>query len=78
MFFSIFWTTYIPVALVILSLAGNWFMGVVRRAREGARVTLSSWPRMRHRSSWLNGQLHEAAAIVMVRDPRQAHSRPRR
>jgi hypothetical protein len=78
MFFSIFWTTYIPIALVILSLAGNWLMGVVRRAREGARVTLSSWPRVRHKSSCRNGQIHEAAAIVMVRDPRLAHSRPRR
>jgi hypothetical protein len=24
MFFSIFWTTYIPVAIVILSLVGDW------------------------------------------------------
>jgi hypothetical protein len=77
MFFSIFWTTYIPIALVILSLAGNWLMGVVRQVRE-ARVALSSWPRVRHKSSCRNGQIHEAAAIVMVRDPRLVHSRPRR
>jgi hypothetical protein len=36
MFFSIFWTTYFPIALVILCLAGNWLMGVVRQVREGA------------------------------------------
>jgi hypothetical protein len=78
MFFSIFWTTYIPITLVILSLAGNWLMGVVRQVRERAQFALSSWPRVRHKSSCRNGQIHEAAAIVMVRDPRQAHSRPRR
>lgn len=24
MFFTIFWTTYVPVAIVILSLVGDW------------------------------------------------------
>jgi len=35
MFFSIFWTTYIPVAIVILSLVGDW----VRRSFQEVRTS---------------------------------------
>jgi len=33
MFFSIFWTAYIPVCMVILSLIGEWLMRSVRHLR---------------------------------------------
>ena len=78
MFFSIFWTTYIPIAVVILSLAADWLMGIDAtgwRRRAGRVVELA---RVRHKSSWRNGQLHEAAVAAMVRHERTSHSRPRR
>jgi hypothetical protein len=36
MFFSIFWTTYIPVAIVILSLVGDWLRHSLQEVRTPA------------------------------------------
>jgi hypothetical protein len=33
MFFTIFWTTYIPVAIVILSLVGDWLRHSFQKVR---------------------------------------------
>ena len=48
MFFLVFWTTYIPVALIILSLVGEWLKHFFRDFRAHARVASSDRPRKRH------------------------------
>jgi hypothetical protein len=35
-FFSIFWTTYIPVAIVILSLVGDWLRHSFQEVRTSS------------------------------------------
>src|SRR6516225_10736738 len=41
MFFSVFWTAYIPVCMVILSLAREWLMHSFRRLRVHAWIASS-------------------------------------
>jgi hypothetical protein len=36
MFFSVFWTTYIPVAIVILSLVGDWLRHSLQQVRTSS------------------------------------------
>ena len=48
MFFLVFWTTYIPVALIILSLVGEWLKQSFREFSGLARVASSDRPRKRH------------------------------
>jgi hypothetical protein len=47
MFFSIFWTAYIPVCMVILSLIGEWLMRSVRQLRAHAWIVCSNRRRIR-------------------------------
>jgi hypothetical protein len=47
MFFSVFWTAYIPVALIILSLAGEWLKQSFREFRAHASVVRSDLHRVR-------------------------------
>jgi hypothetical protein len=49
MFFSVFWTAYIPVILIILSLVGEWLKQAFRDFRAHAAVA-SSDPRRVRRS----------------------------
>ena len=49
MFFSVFWTAYIPVTLIILSLVGERLKQFFRESRAHAWVT-SSDPRRVRRS----------------------------
>jgi len=46
MFFSLFWTAYIPVGMIILALAGEQLMHSFRRVRVYAWIA-SSNPRWR-------------------------------
>jgi hypothetical protein len=39
MFFTIFWTTYVPVAIVILSLVGDWLRHSFQEVRTPAWLT---------------------------------------
>ena len=48
MFFLVFWTTYIPVALIILSLVGEWLKQSFRDFRAHAWVASSDRQRKRH------------------------------
>jgi hypothetical protein len=41
MFFLVFWTAYIPVTLIILSLVGEWLKRSFREFRAHARVASS-------------------------------------
>ena len=41
MFFLVFWTAYIPVALIILSLIGEWLKQSFRELRAHASVVRS-------------------------------------
>jgi hypothetical protein len=45
MFFLVFWTAYIPVALIILSLVGEWVRRSFREFRAHAWVASSERPR---------------------------------
>jgi hypothetical protein len=45
MFFLVFWTAYIPVTLIILSLVGEWLKQCFREFRTPARVASSDRPR---------------------------------
>lgn len=47
MFFSIFWTAYIPVCMVILSLIGEWLMRSVRQLCAHAWIVCSNRRRIR-------------------------------
>ena len=47
MFFAVFWTAYIPVCMVILSLAGVRLMRSVRRLRVHAWIASSNRRRTR-------------------------------
>jgi len=47
MFFLVFWTAYIPVTLIVLSLVGEWLKQSFREFRAHASVTYSDWPRKR-------------------------------
>ena len=50
MFFLVFWTAYIPVTLIILSLVGEWLKQCFREFREfraHARVGYSDPRRVR-------------------------------
>ena len=47
MFFLVFWTAYIPVALIILSLIGEWLKQSFRDFRAHAAVASSDRPRKR-------------------------------
>jgi hypothetical protein len=49
MFFSVFWTAYIPVTLIILSLVGERLKQFLRESRARAWVT-GSGPRRVRRS----------------------------
>ena len=51
MFFLVFWTTYIPVALIILSLVGEWLKQSFRDFRAHGWVASSAWSRKRRRTS---------------------------
>ena len=46
MFFLVFWTAYIPIALIILSLVGEWVRQSFREFRAHAWVANSD-PRKR-------------------------------
>jgi hypothetical protein len=47
MFFSIFWTAFIPVGLIILALAGEWLMHSFGRHRMHAWMAASNRRRIR-------------------------------
>ena len=47
MFFLVFWTAYIPVTLIILSLVGEWLKRSFREFRAHARVARSDPRRVR-------------------------------
>jgi hypothetical protein len=47
MFFSLFWTAYIPVGMIILALAGEQLMHSFRRLRVHAWITSSNRRRTR-------------------------------
>ena len=49
MFFLVFWTAYIPVTLIILSLIGEWLKQSFREFRAHVWVT-GSGPRRVNRS----------------------------
>ena len=51
MFFLVFWTAYIPVALIILSLIGEWLRQSFRDFRAHGWVGSSAWSRKRRRTS---------------------------
>jgi len=50
MFFEFFWTAYIPIAIVMLSLIGDWLKRSFRRLQASARLA-SGAGRYRIRSS---------------------------
>jgi hypothetical protein len=62
MFFEIFWTAYIPIAIVILSLIGDWLKQSFRRLLANARRAPASRRRIRLSNDWRNGQLRPADA----------------
>lgn len=47
MFFLVFWTAYIPVTLIILSLVGEWLKQCFREFRAHPRVAYSDPRRVR-------------------------------
>ena len=47
MFFLVFWTAYVPLCLIVLSLVGEWLKQSFREFRAHASVTYSDWPRKR-------------------------------
>ena len=47
MFFSLFWTAYIPVCMVILAIAGEQLMHFFRRLRAHAWIASSNRRRTR-------------------------------
>ena len=47
MFFLVFWTAYIPVTLIILSLIGEWLKQSLREFRAHAAVARSDARRVR-------------------------------
>jgi len=47
MFFSLFWTAYIPICMVILALAGERLMHSVRRLRVHSWIASSNRRRIR-------------------------------
>jgi hypothetical protein len=47
MFFLVFWTAYIPVTLIILSLIGEWLKQSFREFRAHVWVASSHRPRKR-------------------------------
>jgi hypothetical protein len=47
MFFLVFWTVYIPVTLIVLSLIGEWLKRSFRDFRARAWVASSQPPRKR-------------------------------
>jgi hypothetical protein len=75
MFFAIFWTVYVPIAIVILSLVSEWLKQALR---EVDAAPLASSPRSRPGDSWSNDKLHRADAIAFALEPRRPHSRSRR
>jgi hypothetical protein len=76
MFFEFFWTAYIPIAIVMLSLIGDWLKRSFRRLQASAR--LASGPgryRIRSSNDWRRGQLRPAGVNVFARDSRRPHLR---
>jgi hypothetical protein len=52
MFFLVFWTAYIPVTLIILSLVGEWLKQCFREFREfRAHARVASSPAAREAQS---------------------------
>jgi hypothetical protein len=47
MFFSLFWTAYIPVCMIILALVGEQLMHAFRRLRVHAWIASSNRRRIR-------------------------------
>ena len=47
MFFVVFWTAYVPITLIILSLVGEWLKQVFREFRAHAWVASADRPRKR-------------------------------
>jgi hypothetical protein len=44
MFFLVFWTAYIPITLIILSLVGEWLKHSLREFRAHAWAASPDWP----------------------------------
>jgi hypothetical protein len=42
MFFPMFWTAYIPIAIVILHLIGDWLVQTLRQLRESASLAVAN------------------------------------
>jgi hypothetical protein len=47
MFLSIFWTAYIPVVTIILSVVGDWLIRSLRQLRAHAWIACSNGRRIR-------------------------------
>ena len=77
MFFLIFWTIYVPIGMLILSLVGEW---LIHSSANSARTRglPSSNGLIRRSDKPRNHPLHLADAIAFLQDPRRPHSRLRR
>jgi hypothetical protein len=76
MFFQVFLTAYTPVAVIILTLLGEWLKQVFLRLRGHARPAPANRRRTSPSNDWSKGQPGPAGAIAFAHDPRRRTNGP--
>jgi hypothetical protein len=77
-FFSIFWTTYIPIVIVILPLIGDWLMRRFRKLRASFASSISTEVQAELRAARSSGGPALSAEFmptrrILIKDPISKH-----